>query len=155
MDEIRELYQSMILDHGRSPRNFKVLDCPTCSQEGHNPVCGDRLTIYLIVENENIVNVSFQGGGCAISMASASLMTQAIKNHKVAYAKTLFEAFHQLVTGQELNPDQEALLDKLMVLKGVSQYPMRVKCATLAWHTLEGALDEGNQDMVTTEDEDG
>lgn len=154
MDDLRELYQSMILDHGRTPRNFEVLEHANCVQEGVNPVCGDRLTVYLEVNEGIIESVTFKGEGCAISMASASLMTQALKHQTIEHATRLFDAFHQLITAEgELSNQQEELLDKLIVLKGVCQYPMRVKCATLAWHALKGALSgQSKQEPVTTEE---
>ena len=153
-DDIRSLYQTMILDHGRTPRNFRQLDEPTHQQEGNNPICGDRLIVSVMVAQDQVVDVAFQGDGCAISMASASMMTEMLKGQSVAYAKVLFELFRQLVMGEELSADQQDQLGKLMVLKGVQQYPMRVKCATLAWHTLDAAIEHHDDSIITTEDED-
>src|SRR3990167_8053473 len=138
MSDLRELYQELIVDHGRHPRNFKVMDDASVSKEGFNPLCGDRLTLFLKMQNDKIIDASFQGSGCAISMASASLMTESLKGKTIAEAKNIFDAFHLLVTsGTESNMH---LLGKLAVLKGVCEYPSRVKCATLAWHTMMGAL---------------
>jgi nitrogen fixation NifU-like protein len=146
MSDLRELYQEVILDHSRRPRNFGA--CPHCNRDakGHNPLCGDRITVQLDLDNDTIKDVHFQGQGCAISMASASLMTEMVKGKTVAEAKRLFDSFHTLVTGGE--PDG-AELDKLEVLAGVRDYPVRVKCATLAWHTLAAALDNSHMPVVT------
>lgn len=148
MSDLRELYQELIIDHGRHPRNFSVMQSATVLKEGFNPLCGDRLTLFLQIENNIVVNATFQGSGCAISMASASLMTEALKNKTVAEAKNIFELFHTMVTS-DAHPDA-AVLGKLMVLQGVCEFPSRVKCATLAWHTMIAAVmqDEGN---VSTE----
>jgi nitrogen fixation NifU-like protein len=145
-----ELYQEVILDHNRRPRNFGALPGANRTAEGNNPLCGDRLTVYLEVQGDRIQNVSFEGAGCAISTASASLMTEALKGKSVAEARRLFDGFHRLLTtgetpggeptgGHQIGTDAE--LDKLAVFSGVRAYPMRVKCATLAWHTLKSALD--------------
>jgi nitrogen fixation NifU-like protein len=140
MSDLRELYQELIIDHGRHPRNLKPMDNATASKEGFNPLCGDRLTLFLKIDNEKIVDVSFEGSGCAISMASESLMTESVKGKTIQEARAIFDAFHRLVTtGDESNIAQ---LGKLAVLKGVCEYPSRVKCATLAWHTTIAALDE-------------
>lgn len=148
--DVRELYQQLIIDHGRHPRNFGVLESATHQKEGFNPLCGDRLTLYVEVQSGVIARAMFAGEGCAISMASASLMTEAIQGKTVADADALFAAFHALVTvGTEASPD-EALLGKLWVLGGVAAYPARVKCATLAWHTLVAGL-HGNTQQVSTE----
>lgn len=146
MSDLRELYQEVILDHSRRPRNFGA--CPHCNRDakGHNPLCGDRLTVQLDLENDTIKDAHFQGQGCAISMASASLMTEMVKGKTVAEAKRLFDSFHTLVTGGEADG---AELDKLEVLAGVRDYPVRVKCATLAWHTLAAALDNSHMPVVT------
>ncbi len=143
-----DLYQQLIVDHGRRPRNFRVLEPADRRLEGHNPLCGDRLTLYLKLDGERIADAAFQGSGCAISTASASLMTEAVKGKKVAEALELFEGFRRLVTGKKVPPGVE--LGKLAAFAGVAEYPMRVKCATLAWHTLRAAL-EGRQDSVSTE----
>lgn len=148
MSDLRELYQSLILDHGRRPRNFKEFLQASNIKDGFNPLCGDRLTLYVDLENDEIKEICFQGCGCAISMASTSLMTEALKGKSVACAKTIFQSFHGMVTqGQE--QDLEAL-GKLAVLKGVVEFPARVKCATLAWHTMIAAL-ENDPNSVSTE----
>jgi nitrogen fixation NifU-like protein len=146
-----ELYQEVILDHNRRPRNFGPLPGANRRAEGDNPLCGDRVTIYLDVDGDRIRKVSFEGAGCAISTASASLMTEALAGRTVAEARSLFAGFHRMLTegpaapgdtsgaGPEIGSDAE--LDKLAVFSGVRAYPMRVKCATLAWHTLKSALD--------------
>ncbi|MEA2626752.1 MAG: nitrogen fixation protein NifU [Candidatus Binatota bacterium] len=147
--ELRELYQEVILDHGRRPRNFRKLDTAKHA-EGFNPLCGDKVTVYADVEGGRIRDLAFQGSGCAISTASASMMTEALKGKAPAEAEELFEKFHALVTG---NADPEASAEsvgKLAVFSGVSEFPVRVKCATLAWHTLRAAL-EGCDDPVSTE----
>jgi nitrogen fixation protein NifU and related proteins len=144
--ESRELYQDIILDHGRKPRNFHALEHPSHLAHGHNPLCGDRVTVYLEIENDRIKDVSFEGRGCAISTASASLMTEVLKDKTVAEANELFAAFHAEVTGGEMPSMPEALqddLDRLAPLEGVKAYPARVKCATLAWRAFEAALKNG------------
>jgi nitrogen fixation protein NifU and related proteins len=142
MPGLSELYQNVILEHNRSPRNYRVLDDATSQAEGNNPLCGDRLTVWLKLEAGLIRDISFQGAGCAISRASASLMTAAVKGKTAAEAEELFDRFHRLVTGR-LEPDQSETLGKLAVFSGVSEYPIRVKCASLAWHALRSALDRG------------
>lgn len=146
MSDLRELYQEVILDHSRRPRNFGA--CPNCNRDakGHNPLCGDRLAVHLDVEGDTIRDAHFEGQGCAISVASASLMTEMVKGKTVAEAKALFEQFHAMVTGGDAGGDD---LDKLEVLAGVRDYPVRVKCATLAWHTLAAALDNSHMPVVT------
>ena len=148
MTDLRELYQEVILDHSRHPRNYGP--CPACNRDakGHNPLCGDRLTVRLDLDGDTIKDAHFEGQGCAISMASASLMTEAVKGKTVAEAKHLFDQFHALVTGADAVDGED--LDKLTVLAGVRDYPVRVKCATLAWHTLAAAL-EGSHMQVATE----
>ncbi len=148
MSELRELYQDVILEHSKAPRNYRLLEGANHKAEGYNPLCGDHFTVYLDLEGDSIRDVSFQGSGCAISKASASLMTQIVKGKTKEEAEKLFERFHNLVTGQA-NGDRESL-GKLAVFAGVSEFPVRVKCATLAWHTLQAAL-EGKQESVTTE----
>ena len=148
MSDIRELYQQVILDHGRKPRCVGVLSDPSVVKQGFNPLCGDRLTLYIQESQGKIVDVSFDGDGCAISMASASLMAEAIKGASIQDAQDLFEAFHQMVLNTDVKPDEEAL-GKLIVLKGVTEYPARVKCATLAWQTLRAALQGDNQPVST------
>ena len=141
MSELRELYQTTILDHNKKPRNFRVLDPKTHEADGHNPLCGDNVTVQIAVGDDGVVHdVGFQGSGCAISTASASMMTEAVKGKPLAEVEALFDRFHELVTG---DPTQEPQIDhvgKLMVFAGVREFPMRVKCATLAWHTLNAAL---------------
>lgn len=151
-EELRALYQEVIIDHGRHPRNFKKLAAPTCCQQGYNPLCGDRLALYLQIDNNIIIDASFEGQGCAISMASSSLMTERIKNISIAEAQQLFSAFHILLT--EANPPAEIsnYLGKLAVLGGVRDFPVRIKCATLAWHALKAGLDNIDaQQVVSTE----
>ncbi len=149
MPELRDLYQEIILDHSRAPRNYRQPASANQKAEGFNPLCGDHFTVYLDVENDSIRDVGFQGSGCAISKASASMMTQAIKGKSKAEAQKLFDTFHKLVTTGESNGDKDNL-GKLAVFSGVSEFPVRVKCATLAWHTLQAAL-EGKEDTVSTE----
>ena len=148
-DSLRELYQEVILDHSRHPRHFGALTDATHRGEGHNPLCGDRVTVYLHVDGDgHIEGVSFEGRGCAISQASASLMTEMIKGRSVAEAEQLMGGFVHLVKGEHANglaPDDRERLD---VMAGVSAFPMRVKCATLAWHTMKSAL-EGGQSAKT------
>ncbi|HSU81785.1 MAG TPA: SUF system NifU family Fe-S cluster assembly protein [Thermoanaerobaculia bacterium] len=145
MSDLRDLYQEVILDHNRRPRNFGPLPAANRRAEGHNPLCGDRVTVYLEVEGGRIRDVSFEGAGCAISTASASLMTEALKGLSLEEARTLFHGFHELVTKGDEGED----LGKLAVFTGVREYPMRVKCATLAWHTLMAALDAKDQPVTT------
>jgi nitrogen fixation NifU-like protein len=145
MSDLRDLYQEVILDHNRRPRNFGPLPAANRRAEGHNPLCGDRVTVYLDVEGDRIRDVSFEGAGCAISTASASLMTEALKGLSLEEARTLFHGFHELVTKGDEGED----LGKLAVFTGVREYPMRVKCATLAWHTLMAALDAKDQPVTT------
>jgi nitrogen fixation NifU-like protein len=137
---LNELYQNVILEHNRSPRNFRVLDDANRQAEGHNPLCGDHLTVRLRIAGDVIEDVAFQGSGCAISRASASLMTGAVKGKTAAEAVALFDRFHRLVTGGPADGDSETL-GKLAVFSGVSQYPSRVKCASLPWHTMKAALE--------------
>ena len=144
--ESRDLYQDIILDHGRKPRNFKKLDHPSHFAHGHNPLCGDRVTVYLEIEGDKVKDVSFEGRGCAISTASASLMTEVLKGKTLAEAEELFKAFHAEVTGGAVPPVEDKLqddFDRLAPLEGVKAYPARVKCATLAWHAFEAALKNG------------
>ena len=148
MSDLRELYQDVILEHSKAPRNYRELRNANHKAEGFNPLCGDHFTIYLDLEGETIKDVTFQGSGCAISKASASMMTQSVKGKSKEEAEKIFAGFHKLVTG-EGNGDRDSL-GKLAVFAGVSEFPVRVKCATLAWHTLQAALD-GKQDSITTE----
>jgi nitrogen fixation NifU-like protein len=149
MSELRDLYQDVILEHSKAPRNFRELPAANHKAEGFNPLCGDRFTIYVTTEGDAIRDITFQGSGCAISKASASMMTQSLKGKNKAEAAKIFERFHKLVTGQE-SSNGEAELGKLTVFSGVSEFPVRVKCATLAWHTLQAAL-EDTQEPVSTE----
>lgn len=148
-EDLRDLYQEVIFDHNRNPRNFRVMENANRQVEGFNPLCGDRLTLYLRVEDHVIKDASFQGSGCAISTASVSLMTEIVKNKTEAEAEQLFETFHKMTTGKDEGVQLEAV-GKLAVLAGVREYPARVKCATLAWHTLDAAL-KNRQQSVTTE----
>ena len=167
MDDLRELYQEVILDHGKNPRNFRQPDCPTCFAHGNNPMCGDKLTVFLTVGRDGIIeDAAFEGRGCAISMASASMMTEILKGKSVADAKSLFGSFHAMCTqdgggtnGAETNGagriDADAA-ERLRMLSGVRAFPMRVKCATLAWHTMNAAVSDESQGAgaakeVTTE----
>jgi len=146
MADLNDLYQEIILDHSKRPRNRVALEQPTHSAEGYNPLCGDRVTVQLKMENGRVAAVGFQGVGCAISTASASLMTDAIKGKTAEEAESTFEKFHSLLT-KELPAVTD--LGKLAVFSGVREYPMRVKCATLAWHTLRAALRSENQPVST------
>ena len=149
MSELSDLYQEVILDHNRKPRNFRVIDPATASQEGYNPLCGDRLKLYLNVEGGVITDVAFQGSGCAISKASASLMTDALKGKSVGEARALFDQFHAMITS---NPDVPAPdMGKLSALAGVREFPTRVKCASLAWHTMKAAVAHEDNAPVSTE----
>ena len=138
MSDLSDLYQEVILDHNRRPRNFHALEGASHSAEGYNPLCGDRLTLYLKLNGDTIEEVSFEGAGCAISKASASMMTDALKGRSVAEASALFERFHRMVTTPPSEPVED--LGKLSALAGVREFPVRVKCASLAWHTLKAAL---------------
>jgi nitrogen fixation protein NifU and related proteins len=149
MPDLRDLYQEVILEHSKAPRNFHTIAQANQKAEGFNPLCGDHFTVYVTVDGDAIQDIGFQGSGCAISKASASMMTQAVKGKSKAEAKKLFDAFHKLVTTGEANGDRSDL-GKLAVFSGVSEFPVRVKCATLAWHTLQAAL-EGKQEKVSTE----
>jgi len=150
MSGLRELYQEVILDHSKRPRNFRALPSASHRAEGFNPLCGDRATVFLQVEDGVVKDVSFEGAGCSISTASASMMTDALRGRTVAEAKALFERFHELVTAE---PGRAAAvaseLGKLAVFQGVHEFPMRVKCASLAWHTMKAALEGGGS--VSTE----
>lgn len=151
MDDLRELYQSTILDHNKKPRNFRVLEQATHEADGHNPLCGDQLTVYARVGEEGRIEaISFQGSGCAISRASASLMTEALEGKTLEEAQTIFDRFHELLTSSVSVEAKVDELGKLAVFAGVRGYPMRVKCATLAWHALRSAL-EGDGETVRTE----
>ncbi len=148
-DDLRDLYQEVIFDHNRNPRNFRVMENADRKVEGFNPLCGDRLTLFLKMEGDKIIDASFQGSGCAISTASVSLMTEIVKGKTEAEALALFKKFHEMTTGKEDDIDLEAI-GKLAVLAGVREYPARVKCATLAWHTLDAAL-KNEANSISTE----
>ena len=149
MSDLRELYQEVILDHNKHPRNFGEIEGADRHAEGYNPLCGDRLVVYLNLDGNVITNVNFLGSGCAISKASASLMTDAVKEKTVVEARQLFDRFRAMVTDDAATSDVEKL-GKLAVFAGVRDYPTRVKCASLAWHTLRAACDD-HHDVVTTE----
>lgn len=148
--DVRELYQSTILDHNKRPRNFRVPPAANREARGHNPLCGDQITVYLEVEDGAVKDVGFQGSGCAISKASASLMTDAVKGKSLAEAEELYGKFHDLLTGPPDVKADGAGLGKLAVFSGVREFPVRVKCATLAWHTLESAL-KNSHEVAKTE----
>ena len=149
MSDLTDLYQEVILDHNRRPRNFGALPDATRVANGHNPLCGDKLKLYLKVSGGRIENIMFEGSGCAISKASASLMTDAVKGQSVADAIGLFDRFHRLVTTPMDQPIDEASVGKLAVLAGVREFPVRVKCASLAWHTLKAALEDTHETAKT------
>ena len=148
MSDLRELYQEVILDHNKSPRNFRELDGADRHADGYNPLCGDKLAVYVNLDDDVITDISFLGSGCAISKASASLMTDAVKGKTLVEAQRLFETFHSMVTGDAGDVNQDEL-GKLAVLAGVRDYPTRIKCASLAWHTLRAACDEKHEPVST------
>jgi nitrogen fixation NifU-like protein len=145
--ELKDLYRDVILDHNRKPRNFGVLEHPDAHADGHNPLCGDRLTISLKMNGDKVEDVRFEGKGCAISTASASLMTEAVKGKDRATINDLFTRVHTLLTDQNAPPAPE--LGKLAALSGVREFPARVKCASLCWHTLNAALEKGDATVST------
>jgi nitrogen fixation NifU-like protein len=149
MSDLRELYQDLIKDHSKKPRNFRALEANARRVEGFNPLCGDHFTVYLQMDGDVVKDVAFQGNGCAISTASASLMTQALKGKTRKEAEGIFQKFHALLTGPD-DSSEDAELGKLAVFAGVRKFPVRVKCASLAWHTFRAAL-EGDQETVSTE----
>ena len=149
MSELSELYQQVILDHNKKPRNFCKLEAATHSAEGFNPLCGDQLIVYLELENDAVKDISFEGSGCAISKAAASMMTQAVKGKSLGQVENLFSAFHQMVTAEDAPEEAESQLGNLRIFSGVREFPVRVKCATLPWHTLHAALN--NEAAVSTE----
>lgn len=149
MYDIQELYQEIVLDHSRRPRNFKKLEGATKTAEGFNPLCGDQITLYLKLDDGVIKDISFEGVGCAISKASTSMMTEEIVGKTPSEAAAIFGAFQAMVTGVDAEYDEEILGD-LGILRGVSQYPVRIKCATLSWHTLQSAL-SGSEKRTRTE----
>ena len=150
MSDLRELYQELIIDHSKRPRNFRILDGADRKAEGYNPLCGDKVTVYIDMEGDRIADIGFEGKGCAISTASASVMTETIKGQTLAEVEALFDVFHNLVTGKPPAGGKTPELGKLAVFSGVSEFPARVKCATLAWHTLHAAL-KASAETVSTE----
>jgi nitrogen fixation NifU-like protein len=149
MSELSELYQQVILDHNKKPRNFRILDSANRKAEGHNPLCGDQLVVYLEMEDDKVKDISFEGSGCAISKAAASMMTQSVKGKTREEAERLFDEFHRMVTGEldeEVTPNE---LGRLTIFSGVRDFPARVKCASLSWHTMHAALN--GEDTVSTE----
>ncbi len=149
MFDLKDLYQEIIVDHNRAPRNFREIENADITAEGYNPLCGDKLTVYLKLDGDVINDVSFQGEGCAISVASASLMTDQLMGKTEAEAEKIFETFHELVTDRDSEIDLEKV-GKLGALAGVREFPARVKCATLCWHTLNSALDDHGKDSHET-----
>jgi nitrogen fixation protein NifU and related proteins len=148
--DVRDLYQDMILEHSKKPRNFRSLPQANRKAEGYNPLCGDHFTVFLQLENDEVKDISFEGSGCAISKASASMMTASLKGKTKSQAQELFTRFHRLVTSQATEAHDGVDIGKLVVFSGVSEFPVRVKCATLAWHTMLAALEE-KSDTVSTE----
>jgi nitrogen fixation NifU-like protein len=148
MSDLRELYQQVILDHNKKPRNFRVIEPCDHEADGFNPLCGDKVHIYVDLDGDRIADVSFQGEGCAISTAAASMMTQAIKGKTIEEALKIFDVYQHMVMGE--GNEEIASIGKLAIFEGVREFPMRVKCATLAWHTFKAAL-EGGGDAATTE----
>jgi nitrogen fixation protein NifU and related proteins len=149
MSELSELYQQVILDHNKKPRNFRKLESASNTAEGYNPLCGDHLTVYVNLDGDEVKEISFEGSGCAISKASASMMTQAVKGKNKEQADRLFNEFHSMVIGELDEETQENQLGNLKIFAGVRDFPVRVKCATLPWHTLKAALN--NEQTVSTE----
>ena len=150
MADLKGLYQEVILDHNKRPRNFRVIDEATAHADGYNPLCGDRVTLYLRMDGDKIGDVAFKGSGCAISTASASILTETLKGKTRTQAEELFYRFHNLVTGR--GAGDPATLGKLAVFSGVSEFPTRVKCATLVWHTLKSAL-AGDSEVEMSDDD--
>jgi nitrogen fixation protein NifU and related proteins len=148
MDDLRDLYQEVILDHGRKPRNFRKIENANRIAEGKNPLCGDHIIVYLLINGETIEDISFDGAGCAICTASASMMTQGLKGKSLAEAETIFGGFHDMVT--DVSSSADADVGKLKVFAGVREYPMRIKCATLPWHTFQAAKDN-RENTISTE----
>jgi nitrogen fixation protein NifU and related proteins len=149
MSELNDLYQEVILDHNKNPRNFREIENATHHADGHNPLCGDQLKVFLSLENDKVADVAFVGSGCAISKASASMMTQSLKGKTKAEAETLFDEFHRMVTGKLDIETDENSLGKLRIFAGVLEFPARVKCASLSWHTVHAALND--EETVSTE----
>jgi nitrogen fixation NifU-like protein len=150
MADLRALYQEVILDHSKHPHNFRAMPDASRSAQGYNPLCGDKVTLYVKLEGDRIADLSFQGTGCAISTASASILTQVLKGKSREETEALFARFHNLVTGKAARDGKGLELGKLAVFSGISEFPVRVKCATLVWHTLRSAL-AGSEEVVTTE----
>ena len=150
MSVLSDLYQELILDHNRRPRNFGTVEHPTRVAHGHNPLCGDKVTVSVALDDRRIADVRFEGSGCAISKASASLMTDAVKGRSIEDAEDLFQRFHRMVTAPIDSPIDDDTLGKLLVFSGVREFPVRVKCASLAWHTLRAAL-AGSEETAKTE----
>jgi len=150
MTGLRDLYQELILDHSKKPHNFRVLEHASHEAEGYNPLCGDRFTLYLDIRGDLIQDISFQGAGCAISKASMSMMTSSVKGKSTHEVSEMFQAFRRMILGKPGDPIDHARLGKLAVFSGVCEYPVRVKCASLAWHTLKSGM-EGNDRSVSTE----
>lgn len=148
MSELSDLYQEVILEHNKNPRNFKELETANRFADGNNPLCGDKLKVYMEMDGDTVKEVSFTGSGCAISKASASMMTQAVKGKSKTEAETLFDEFHRMVTGELDIESQENHLGKLKIFAGVLEFPARVKCASLSWHTMNAAL-HGNDEVST------
>ncbi len=146
--DLDDLYQQVIVDHSRRPRNFRELANATGSGEGHNPFCGDRVTVYLKVDERTVADISFLGRGCAICTASASMMTESVKGKSIKEVEAMFGRFHAMLTDADADGRDNEALDKLVVFEGVSRFPVRVKCATLPWHTMKAAL--GSNDQITT-----
>ncbi len=149
MSELNDLYQEVILDHNKNPRNFREIETATNTADGNNPLCGDALRVYVSMEDEKVADVAFKGSGCAISKASASMMTQIVKGKSKAEAETLFHEFQNMVTGELDVERDENSLGKLKIFAGVLEFPARVKCASLSWHTLHAALN--NEEIISTE----
>jgi len=149
MSELSELYQQVILDHNKKPRNFRKLESANYQAEGYNPLCGDQLTVYINLEDDLVKEVGFEGSGCAISKASASMMTQAVKGKSKEQAESLFKEFHSMVTGELDEETEDNSLGNLKIFAGVREFPVRVKCATLPWHTLHAALNK--EEKISTE----
>jgi len=146
MNDLQELYQQVIIDHNHNPRNFHEIEHPSHSAKGHNPLCGDKIDIYLTIEKDIITEVSFMGSGCAISKASSSLMTEALLGKTVTEAQQLFDSVHNMITNGKTNVED---IGKLAVLSGVHKFPARVKCAILPWHTMKSALDKSTKTTIT------
>lgn len=149
MSDLSDLYQEILLEHNSKPRNFRKLDDATLSVEGYNPLCGDQYTLYLKMDGDVISDIGFQGAGCAISKASGSMLTQRLKGKSVQEAAAVFDQFHKMLTQRDAEVDYE-ILEDLELLSGVAEYPTRIKCAILVWHTLHAAL-EGQEEVITTE----